>query len=262
MTADPPLRRPLGERPRTRQARERKRVEPPRPGFSYTGQRRFALVRADAAPVELLMERSFVFGRSSKADMVIASHAVSRQHAEIFWRGWEAWVKDCGSQSGTRVNDAPISEHKLQDGDTISVGPYTCSYRCIGQGEGFLPLDLQGKSVVMAGLVAGPLSGKVEDKDMSDVLAALERKEKTGTLRVGRGDEQGVLVVREGRATFAKTDAAEGDEAIRALLRWTTGTLSFLPLIDEEATNVQSSLGQLVEEAGRRAHRERTLEQI
>lgn len=204
---------------------------------------------ASTPPVEIYLDHQFVIGRSKKADLTVSSAAVSREHAIIFWRGWEPWIKDCGSNNGTKVNGAHITEHKLEDGDEIRVGPFTGTYRCVGASEAFGPLELRGNSSLVAGVVGGPLSGKLTRNEMLEVLATLQHKEKTGTLLVKSGTERGVLVVRQGKPLFAKAGLAEGDAAIQAMLTWTTGIISFLTLVDEEAINVERSLQEHIAEA-------------
>jgi pSer/pThr/pTyr-binding forkhead associated (FHA) protein len=52
----------------------------------------------------------------------VTDTSVSRRHAEIrpSAGGWV--IVDLGSTNGTRVNGAPVTERKLDDGDTITVG--------------------------------------------------------------------------------------------------------------------------------------------
>jgi diguanylate cyclase (GGDEF)-like protein len=61
-------------------------------------------------------------GRSSKCDIAIDHESVSRQHARFWWTGAGYRVRDLGSTNGTIVNDRPISEHDLVDGDQVKIG--------------------------------------------------------------------------------------------------------------------------------------------
>ena len=64
-----------------------------------------------------------VVGRSSDADIVIASHEVSRRHAQILpdRDGWT--VTDLDSTNGVFLNGRPLGvPTRLQDGDVIEVG--------------------------------------------------------------------------------------------------------------------------------------------
>lgn len=65
---------------------------------------------------------SNVIGRSNDADFRLPDTGVSRQHAEITWDGSDAVLVDLQSTNGTIVNDNPIDNWLLADGDVITVG--------------------------------------------------------------------------------------------------------------------------------------------
>lgn len=65
---------------------------------------------------------NFDIGRSSKNDLPLDQESVSRNHARIT-RSRDGWsLRDLGSTNGTYVNDAPIQERMLKDGDQIKIG--------------------------------------------------------------------------------------------------------------------------------------------
>ncbi|HEX7667189.1 MAG TPA: GGDEF domain-containing protein [Polyangiaceae bacterium] len=75
-----------------------------------------------------LGHRVFEVGRSSKCDLSLDQESVSRHHARIT-RGKkrgdtpvEYSIMDLGSTNGTYVNDRPITERTLKDGDQIKIG--------------------------------------------------------------------------------------------------------------------------------------------
>lgn len=47
---------------------------------------------------------------------------ISTQHAEITFRSGAFWIKDLNSTNGTFVNEGPVSEVALADGDRVKVG--------------------------------------------------------------------------------------------------------------------------------------------
>ncbi len=47
---------------------------------------------------------------------------VSRRHLEIRWDGQVALLSDLNSTNGTTVNNAPVQEWQLADGDVIRLG--------------------------------------------------------------------------------------------------------------------------------------------
>lgn len=61
-------------------------------------------------------------GRSEENDICLQSRGLSRQHAVITATARGFLLRDLGSQNGTTVNGAPVTEHTLADGDLIGVG--------------------------------------------------------------------------------------------------------------------------------------------
>ncbi len=65
---------------------------------------------------------SLLVGRSSKCDIQIDQESTSRNHSKIVNTGKSILIRDLGSTNGTYVNDEPIEEHVLRDGDFIKIG--------------------------------------------------------------------------------------------------------------------------------------------
>ncbi len=63
-----------------------------------------------------------VIGRTPECGIVLADPNVSRRHAEIRPSGTGFVVEDNGSTNGTKVNGMPVSVHRLNDGDEITIG--------------------------------------------------------------------------------------------------------------------------------------------
>lgn len=70
----------------------------------------------------LINEGSNIIGRSNGADFRLPDTGVSRQHAEITWDGHDAVLVDLESTNGTTVNDTPVENWLLADGDVITMG--------------------------------------------------------------------------------------------------------------------------------------------
>jgi len=69
-----------------------------------------------------LSAEPLTIGRATDAMVRLTDTSVSRRHAEVRRTG-DGWsIVDLGSTNGTRVNGSPITERRLQDGDTITVG--------------------------------------------------------------------------------------------------------------------------------------------
>lgn len=69
-----------------------------------------------------LRHGSNIIGRGQDAQFRIPDTGVSRQHADIQWDGSVALIVDLQSTNGTVVNDTPINEWQLADGDVIRIG--------------------------------------------------------------------------------------------------------------------------------------------
>ena len=70
-----------------------------------------------------LAQAVYEIGRSSKSDLSLDQESVSRHHARITRSGTDRWViADLGSTNGTYVNDRPVTEHVLNDGDQVKIG--------------------------------------------------------------------------------------------------------------------------------------------
>ena len=67
-------------------------------------------------------ETPVLVGRSQEADLVIAHKSVSREHCRIWLDGETFRIRDLGATNPTRVNDLPVEEATLADGDHILVG--------------------------------------------------------------------------------------------------------------------------------------------
>lgn len=69
-----------------------------------------------------LREGANVIGRGQDAQFRLPDTGVSRRHLEIRWDGQTALLQDLNSTNGTTVNNAPVQEWQLADGDVIRLG--------------------------------------------------------------------------------------------------------------------------------------------
>jgi len=69
-----------------------------------------------------LREGSNIVGRGQDAQFRLPDTGVSRRHMEIRWDGQVALLSDLNSTNGTTVNNAPVQEWQLADGDVIRLG--------------------------------------------------------------------------------------------------------------------------------------------
>jgi hypothetical protein len=77
-----------------------------------------------------LHKQSVAIGRLPECDIVISDPGASRRHATITREdGAEYVLTDLGSTNGTLVNDEPVGEHVLSDGDRITIGNTVLEFR-------------------------------------------------------------------------------------------------------------------------------------
>src|SRR4051794_9723621 len=72
--------------------------------------------------LDLADGESFSIGRSVECDLPVGSSAVSRKHCSITCTADSYELNDLGSHNGTFLNDMPVKQRVLADGDRISVG--------------------------------------------------------------------------------------------------------------------------------------------
>ena len=63
-----------------------------------------------------------VLGRSPACDVVLSSVAVSRRHAQLFFRDGNWLIRDLGSTNCTTVNGARLGRCRLRPGDRVALG--------------------------------------------------------------------------------------------------------------------------------------------
>lgn len=93
------------------------------------------LLQDGSSRTYLVHEGSNILGRSNEADFRLPDTGVSRQHAEITWDGEVAVLVDLQSTNGTTVNDEPVENWMLADGDVITVGHSNIEVRILAPGE-------------------------------------------------------------------------------------------------------------------------------
>jgi hypothetical protein len=90
-----------------------------------TGPARLVL---DGREVALDRDR-MVIGRLHGSEIEIEDPGASRRHAEIRKEGDRFVLVDLGSTNGTLVNDSPVAEQVLEDGDRIMIGRTVLEFR-------------------------------------------------------------------------------------------------------------------------------------
>lgn len=73
---------------------------------------------------EVVLVGTVTVGRLLSCEISSADPRLSRAHATFEVVGGDVVVRDLGSGNGTRVNGAPITEHRLTTADQVEVGPF------------------------------------------------------------------------------------------------------------------------------------------
>lgn len=195
--------------------------------------RRDLLTRRGARPFVIPLGKVTRLGRGTECEVRVSSPRVSRIHAELRWEGQALHVRDLGSHNGTRVNDVRIDNVALSDGDEIWIGPYRCVYRRLKgiQEEALGRFDTELEALLSH---EGAFEAELAERDLLELLQALEVNERTGTLTLSESEfGDGLLVVRSGRLVFAESGDQTGDRALRILLRHERGKLRFVREVAE-----------------------------
>lgn len=91
------------------------------------------------------------------------------------------------------------------------------------------------------------VSGSLADSPLEDVIETLMGASSEGTLRVSRGDEEGIVIHRDGEILHAATGLVSGMKAVSRLLLWREGRFAFQAAIDpfetaEEPLPIEAAL--------------------
>lgn len=90
--------------------------------LGYRGACLVVIYGDDLGKIHELNAKSSVIGRSPKCEIPIEHGSISRNHSKVENTGTSMLIRDLGSTNGTYVNDEPIEECVLCDGDLVKVG--------------------------------------------------------------------------------------------------------------------------------------------
>jgi pSer/pThr/pTyr-binding forkhead associated (FHA) protein len=75
-----------------------------------------------------LTGEELTIGRSPTCRLVLSEKTVSGEHALIFRKDGEWWIRDLDSTNGTRVNQTPVTLQSLRSGDLITIESLTFKF--------------------------------------------------------------------------------------------------------------------------------------
>ncbi|MEM7156106.1 MAG: DUF4388 domain-containing protein [Myxococcota bacterium] len=199
--------------------------------------------------------RSYIAGRSSEVDLILADDAVSRKHVRFYPARGRIWLRDLGSRNRTVVNGEAVERHCLREGDRIAIGSSLA--RVVRSDPDSLSKTRAGeKSQGSADVSNRSMAGSIQDIPLVDVLQWLATSRKTGTLKVKDPDDRiGALHLRSGQVFYASISGADELKPAKALLRmllWKRGSFELeSEAIDEAPEEISMSLEHMLMEAAR-----------
>ena len=200
--------------------------------------------------------RSFIAGRSTEADLVLADDSVSRKHARVYPARGRFWIRDLGSRNGTVVNGEVVLHHCLRPGDRVAIGSSLARVEVIAQTD--ISKERAGeRSQTGADASGRSMTGSIEEIPLMDVLQWLATSRKTGTLKVKEpeADRVGSLHLRDGRVFYAQISSSKKLHPEKALLRmlaWSKGSFELeSTTIDDPEVEINMSLEHMLMEAAR-----------
>lgn len=199
--------------------------------------------------------RSYIAGRSSEVDLILADDAVSRKHARFYPSRGRIWVRDLGSRNGTIINGEIVERHCLREGDRIAIGSSLA--RVVRADLEDLSGKRAGEANRQADMSNRSMAGSIEDIPLMDVLQWLATSRKTGTLKVRDpdADRLGALHLRSGQVFYAAITGADELKPGKALLRmlaWKRGSFELdNATLEEVPEEISMSLEHMLMEAAR-----------
>jgi hypothetical protein len=87
------------------------------------------LIDSDGRQFPIDRSQSLQIGRDPASSVALNDVSVSRAHAEIFFQGGLAYVRDLGSVNGTFVDGSRVTNAALHDGQSVRIGSVGFIYR-------------------------------------------------------------------------------------------------------------------------------------
>lgn len=99
------------------------------------GQAYLLISQGEGAGRQLeLKDTPLIVGRSSECDLRLLNRSVSRLHCRVWRDNAGYWLRDLNSTNKTFLNERPMVEARLKDGDLISVGGTVLKFTVSGGG--------------------------------------------------------------------------------------------------------------------------------
>jgi diguanylate cyclase (GGDEF)-like protein len=163
----------------------------------------------------VMTETPLIVGRSSDCDMRLLNRAVSRLHCRVWRDGTGFWLRDLNSTNKTYLNDRPVIEARLKDGDLITVGGTVMQF-------------VERAEAANEALINGPPRAEAIDGGGADLLTGLPtsrgfyediEREIARCRRHGRAFVMALIDIDDLATVNREYGVAAGDDVIRQIAR-------------------------------------------
>ncbi len=163
------------------------------------------LYEADGRPqVFSLTSEEATIGRATDNDIVLNDFSVSRRHAYLR-RENGAWVlRDNHSTNGVRINDRPVPECSVADGDEVSIGTFHLLFRELAEAEAPASAALDSTATCIRPIAEFNLDFGLE-KDATPVPETTENR-KRAVLDVSYKNKVFEILVQVAKALISADD--------------------------------------------------------
>jgi Nif-specific regulatory protein len=186
-----------------------------------------------------ISKKTMRIGRKPSNDVSLSDPFVSREHAEIVALEDGSYeLRDLGGENPVKVNGRIISQHKLRDGDTLTLGQSLLIFKtdapCASASVEMLAAeDMSQKAVEIASLDA--------KKTMPFALDGVDTKDVVSLQR----DHQRLMLLYEfGKAVNSHLEDQDEmlDEIMNAALKTLKAERGFIALVDETSGELSCEL--------------------
>lgn len=126
---------------------------------------------SESVDAEIILDGGEVtIGRGDENLCVLKADGVSRKHARIFPYDNFWYIEDCGSTNGIHVNGNATDKVKLNDGDTVEVGPVLFNFVVEAQPEESFDKTTMQFARGIPGFDPNRQPGNTQSSSSSDVL--------------------------------------------------------------------------------------------
>jgi pSer/pThr/pTyr-binding forkhead associated (FHA) protein len=185
-------------------------------------------------PYLLYPNQKCVIGRSKENEICLSFSTLSRRHTQIrITSDGKAFLQDLESRNGTYLNGTLIhEENPLRSGDHLRIGDVTILFQEQTEiKEATNPNEQTSTSIsdmcFRLNQSSEAMMGNLRHMTMLEVFTTLNYFEKTGTLQIRHGAQQGKILFASGEIYQAFFDQLQGLSAVYEILSMKEGLFEF-----------------------------------